>query len=64
MMTEPTQAPVSDANLITATRSGDAQAYGILYERHAAAARRVAGQLVGGLTWMMWWLRRSPGCSA
>jgi len=48
MMTEPTQAPVSDANLITATRSGDAQAYGILYERHAAAARRVAGQLVGG----------------
>ena len=36
----------SDADLITAARSGDADAYGVLYERHAPAARRLAGQIV------------------
>ena len=43
-MTEPlaVTAASSDAELITAVRSGDADAYGILYQRHAHAARRVA----------------------
>lgn len=36
----------SDADLIAAARSGDASAYGVLYERHAAAARRLARQIV------------------
>lgn len=36
----------SDADLIAAARSGDASAYGMLYERHAAAARRLARQIV------------------
>src|SRR5215472_3659687 len=36
----------SDADLIAAARSGDADAYGVLYERHAAAARRLASQIV------------------
>lgn len=36
----------SDADLIAATRSGDARAYGMLYERHATAARRLARQIV------------------
>jgi RNA polymerase sigma factor (sigma-70 family) len=42
-MTEPlaVTAGSSDAELITAVRSGDADAYGILYERHRGAARRV-----------------------
>jgi RNA polymerase sigma factor (sigma-70 family) len=46
-MTEPpvVTAGSSDAALITAVRSGDADAYGILYERHCAAARRVARQI-------------------
>lgn len=34
----------SDAELITAVRSGEAAAFGVLYERHAAAARAVAHQ--------------------
>jgi RNA polymerase sigma factor (sigma-70 family) len=38
--------PLSDADLISAARSGDPSAYGTLYERHVLAARRVAGQLV------------------
>ena len=36
----------SDAELITAVREGDTSAYGVLYERHAAAARTVARQYV------------------
>ena len=36
----------TDAELITAARSGDAAAFGTLYERHAAAARRLARHLV------------------
>ncbi len=36
----------TDAELITAARSGEAAAFGTLYERHAAAARRLARQLV------------------
>lgn len=36
----------SDADLIAAARSGDASAYGMLYERHAEAARRLARQIV------------------
>ncbi|MFC8922497.1 sigma-70 family RNA polymerase sigma factor [Cellulosimicrobium sp. NPDC057127] len=36
----------SDAELITAVRAGDASAFGVLYERHAAAARTVARQYV------------------
>ena len=34
----------SDAELITAVRSGETAAFGVLYERHAAAARAVARQ--------------------
>ena len=46
-MTEPlpVTAGSSDAELISAVRSGNADAYGILYERHAGAARRVARQV-------------------
>ena len=40
--------PPSDADLIAASRSGDAAAYATLYQRHAAAAHRLAGQLVRG----------------
>ncbi len=36
----------TDAELIAAARSGDATAYGMLYERHSAAARRLARQVV------------------
>jgi len=39
-------ASASDADLIAAARSGDAGAYGLLYERHAAAARWLASQIV------------------
>ena len=35
----------SDAELISACRSGDPAAYGVLYERHLAAALRLARQL-------------------
>lgn len=34
----------SDAELITAVRSGESAAFGVLYERHLGAARAVAGQ--------------------
>ncbi len=34
----------SDAELITAVRSGDSSAFGVLYERHEGAARTVARQ--------------------
>jgi RNA polymerase sigma factor (sigma-70 family) len=34
----------SDAELITAVRAGDSSAFGVLYERHAPAARSVARQ--------------------
>lgn len=34
----------SDAELITAVRSGETAAFGVLYERHASAARAVAHQ--------------------
>jgi len=34
----------SDAELITAVRSGDSAAFGVLYERHSGAARAVAHQ--------------------
>jgi RNA polymerase sigma factor (sigma-70 family) len=48
-MTDPTLvlAP-GDAELLTATKSGDTAAYGQLYERHQAAARSLARQLVRG----------------
>ncbi|MBI9113414.1 sigma-70 family RNA polymerase sigma factor [Sanguibacter suaedae] len=36
----------SDAELITAVRGGDTGAFGVLYERHAGAARTVARQYV------------------
>ncbi len=36
----------SDADLIVAVRAGDEVAYGLLYERHAAAAHRLARQIV------------------
>src|SRR5215831_4467905 len=39
-------APGGDAELISAVASGDAAAYATLRERHAAAARILAGQLV------------------
>jgi len=35
-----------DAELISAVRAGDPAAYGVLFERHAEAARRLARQLV------------------
>ena len=34
-----------DAALLAATRAGDAEAFGRLYQRHVDAARRLAGQL-------------------
>lgn len=37
--------PRSDADLITAAASGDTVAYGVLHERHNAAARSLAGLL-------------------
>ncbi|GLW95378.1 sigma-70 family RNA polymerase sigma factor [Actinokineospora globicatena] len=40
----------SDAELIDAVRSGDAAAYGSLYERHSAAARNLARQLARSQT--------------
>ena len=36
----------SDAELISAVRGGDVDAYGTLFERHVDAARRLARQLV------------------
>ncbi len=36
----------SDAELITAVRAGDLEAYGALFERHSQAAHRLARQLV------------------
>src|SRR6266699_3484803 len=46
--TEPVSAAAqaSDAELIRAVRDGDSGAYGTLYERHSAAARRLATQFV------------------
>ncbi len=38
--------PPSDAELISAVRSGDTDAYGELFTRHVEAARRLARQLV------------------
>lgn len=48
-MPEPAPVPgPSDADLLEAVRTGDAAAYGQLYERHLAAARSLARQLVRG----------------
>jgi RNA polymerase sigma factor (sigma-70 family) len=45
---EPPEPPEpSDAELIEAVRSGDLEAYGLLYRRHAAAAAILARQLTG-----------------
>jgi len=41
--------PPSDADLIAASRSGDAAAYATLYQRHVAAANSLARQLVRDL---------------
>ena len=38
---------LDDAALLAATRAGDAEAFGLLYRRHADAARRLAGRLTG-----------------
>ncbi|QFY05538.1 sigma-70 family RNA polymerase sigma factor [Nonomuraea phyllanthi] len=40
------ESPQSDAELLQAVREGDATAYGRLHERHVAAARALARQLV------------------
>ncbi|MEQ4721993.1 sigma-70 family RNA polymerase sigma factor [Nonomuraea sp. B19D2] len=40
------ESPQSDAELLQAVREGNAAAYGLLYERHAAAARALAKQFV------------------
>ncbi|MEV4113055.1 sigma-70 family RNA polymerase sigma factor [Nonomuraea sp. NPDC049695] len=40
------ESPQSDAELLQAVREGNAAAYGLLYERHVAAARALARQLV------------------
>lgn len=47
-MTDPPAASAtsSDAELISAVRDGDADAYGILYERHSARALRLARQIM------------------
>ena len=42
----PTLDAPGDAELITAVRGGDLDAYGTLFERHVEAARRLARQLV------------------
>ncbi|MEU6713683.1 sigma-70 family RNA polymerase sigma factor [Nonomuraea sp. NPDC046802] len=42
------ESPQSDADLLQAVRKGNAAAYGQLYERHVAAARALARQLVRG----------------
>ncbi|MEU8355711.1 sigma-70 family RNA polymerase sigma factor [Nonomuraea sp. NPDC048882] len=42
------ETPQSDAELLQAVRAGNAAAYGELYERHVAAARALARQLVRG----------------
>ncbi|MCK2214505.1 sigma-70 family RNA polymerase sigma factor [Actinomadura sp. ATCC 31491] len=42
------EVPRSDADLLRASREGDAAAFGQLYERHVAAARALARQLVRG----------------
>ncbi|MGR6913192.1 sigma-70 family RNA polymerase sigma factor [[Actinomadura] parvosata] len=42
------ESPRSDADLLQAVRAGNAAAYGELYERHVAAARALARQLVRG----------------
>jgi len=39
--------PASDAEILNTIRSGDSGAYALLRERHATAARRLAGQLAG-----------------
>jgi hypothetical protein len=38
----PVPAPCGDADLVTASRSGDAMAYATLSQRHATAVRRIA----------------------
>ena len=38
--------PRADAELISAVRGGDVDAYGVLFERHADAARKLSRQLV------------------
>jgi len=43
-----TSAEPSDAELISAVRSGDAEAYGVLFAHHRDAANRLARQLVHG----------------
>ncbi|MGN6680133.1 MAG: sigma-70 family RNA polymerase sigma factor, partial [Streptosporangiaceae bacterium] len=47
-MTDPpaVSATSSDADLISAVRAGDTDAYGILYERHRGRAHRLARQLI------------------
>ncbi len=42
-----TRSSPSDAELIEAVRSGELEAYGLLYRRHAAAAANLARQLTG-----------------
>lgn len=42
------ESPQSDAELLESVRGGNAAAYGELYERHIAAARALARQLVRG----------------
>ncbi|MGN9788071.1 sigma factor [Nonomuraea sp. ZG12] len=42
------ESPQSDTELLHAVRAGNAPAYGRLYERHVAAARALARQLVHG----------------
>ncbi|WP_344156764.1 sigma-70 family RNA polymerase sigma factor [Nocardioides koreensis] len=46
--TAPTIEGPADAELISAVRGGDVDAYGELFQRHVTAARRLAHQLVSG----------------
>ncbi|MWA06866.1 sigma-70 family RNA polymerase sigma factor [Actinomadura sp. LD22] len=47
-MEEPATTGTGDAALISRVRDGDVSAYGVLYERHVAAARGLARHLTGG----------------
>jgi DNA-directed RNA polymerase specialized sigma24 family protein len=44
-LTRPDLLEAADAELLAQARTGDSEAFGVLYERHVAAARRLAYQL-------------------
>ena len=53
----------ADSELLALARTGESEAFGVLYERHVAAARQLAYQLAATprpLT--TWWQKPSDGC--